>query len=130
MMLQFHADAVSAEYNENGVLVNVFADLQERIEVNHYFLIQCTNEDDRQNIASNIDTYYIERDDQGYSTYGGIKKLSLSPHQINIELDELGQKKLEVSRITIGFALTNEKYIYLKQQLKKIFDEKRLSVEA
>jgi hypothetical protein len=128
-MLTFQANAISAQNDENEVLIIVFADLQENGGPNHYFMIQHTNEYEEQDIKLDTDTYYIERDDQGFSTYGGIEKISLRPTQISIDLDKLGQKHLAVSKITIGLALTAETYTHLIQQLKKIFDQKKLHIE-
>lgn len=92
-------------------------------------MIQYTDECEEQDVQLSMDTYYIERDNQGYSTYGGIDKISLRPSQISIDLDKLGQKQLAVSSITIGLALTAEKYTHLIQQLKKIFDQKKLQID-
>jgi hypothetical protein len=128
-MLTFQANAVWAEYNENEILIIGFADLQEDGEANHYFIIQFTDECEQQDVQLSINTYYIERDSQGYSTYGGIEKISLRPSQIRIDLDKLGQKHLAVSSIIIGLALTAEEYTHLIQQLKKIFDQKKLHID-
>jgi hypothetical protein len=128
-MLTFQANAVWAEYDENEELIIRFADLQEDGKANHYFMIQHTNDIEEQDVQLGMDTYYIERDDQGYSTYGGIEKICLRPNQISIYLDKLGQKHLAVSEITIGLALTTQKYTHFIQQLKKIFDEKKLHID-
>jgi hypothetical protein len=127
-MLSFQANTVSVDYDENDVLIVGFADLQDDGETNHYFMIQHTDEYDKQDAELGMDTYYIERDDQGYSTYGGIRQIRLSPSQVTVELDEVGSKQLEVPQVVIGLNLQEEEYVHLKDHLKKIFDEQTLSI--
>ncbi len=128
-MLTFQANTVSAEYDENDVLIIGFADLQADGEPNHYFMIQHSEEYDEQDVELGMNAYYIERDGQGYSTYGGIQKIVLGSRQIRVELDEVGQKQLEVPGIIIHFNLTEEGYSHLQQQLRKVFDEQILRIE-
>ncbi len=78
-MLTFQANTVSAEYDENEVLIIGFADLQADGEPNHYFMIQHSAEYDEQDVKLVMDTYYIERDGQGYILMVVFKRLALAP---------------------------------------------------
>ena len=69
------------------------------------------------------DLYYIERDDQSYSGYGGVESISLSPQQIEVELDEAGKENLECDSVTVDFETDDETYQLLSKKLKFVFGD-------
>ena len=85
-MLRFVANAISAEFDENDVLIIVFGDLINQ-KPQHYFMIQDMLQYDEQDQELGQDTYYILRDDPQYGTYGGIHRITLSPTGIHAQLD-------------------------------------------
>jgi hypothetical protein len=118
-MLSFQANTVTAEYDEYGVLIIALANLQND-EPQNYFMIQDSEEYDEQDRELGMDTYYIERDKQIFSSYGGIKTITLNPVSLRIELNEKGARQLEASIIEISYQLTASAYDNLKAKLEKI----------
>lgn len=122
-MLSFEANIVSVEYNENGVLIIVFAAIKDGVPQN-YFLIQDSDEDDERESDLGAETYYIERYEQGYSSYGGIASLKLAPSQLAIMLNDTGKWKLKVATIEITYTLAEMEYDNLKTGLQQVFGGK------
>ena len=111
--MKFEAFEVSADYDEYDNLIIYFgAD-------SHYLMIQYTDDPDEQDIKSGMDTYYIERDDQGYSGYGGIKSWEITNNSLHIHLDEKGTNHLKTDNIQITFSLERKKFDDLRTKLEK-----------
>jgi len=126
-MLEFVANAVTAEFDENDVLIIAFGDLIEK-EPQHYFMIQDTLQYDEQDEELGQDTYYILRDDQQYGTYGGIHLITLSSSSVHAELNEVGRQALEVTEIRIAFQLSDDEYENLKTKMEMVFAKRQCLV--
>ncbi len=126
-MLEFIANAVSAEFDENDVLIIAFSDLIDQ-EPQHYFMIQDMLQYDEQDEELGQDTYYILRDDQQYGTYGGIHRITLSSSSVHAELNEVGRQALGVPEIKIAFQLSDDEYENLKAKMEMVFGERQCLV--
>ncbi len=104
----------------NLVLVFTSDDLQ------HNFSIQDSLEYTEDQIKSGINTYYIQRDDQGYSTYGGIESIQLAKNQLFVKFDKTGSENLATDCVQIDFSLTNSEFEKLEKMLRKIFERRKV----
>ena len=59
------------------------------------------NEYDEQDIRLGMNTYYLEINDQLFSTYGGIKRIKMNTTRIIFLLDSRGIEKLKEQEIVI-----------------------------
>ena len=73
------------------------------------------------------DVYYVERDDQSYSCYGGVERIELTPSSISVTLDEVGQNRLECESVSVDFSAEPETFESMKAMLAKMVGE-RLAV--
>jgi hypothetical protein len=121
-MLEYTATNVFADYDDNDVLIIAFGELVDG-EVQNSFQIQDTFEYDEQDEARGEDLYYIMLEDsEGYTgTYGGIKQITLSATNLQVELDEVGQKTLEVSQIKIDYQIEEKAYLNLREKTELVF---------
>ena len=122
-MFEFTAHIVSAEFDENDVLVIAFGELIDD-EPRYYFMIQGMMEEDEQDRALGLDTYYIMREDPNtdyLGTYGGIHQIELSATRLDVTLDKVGKKALGVSQIKIDYAIEEKAYARLPEKMKLIF---------
>ena len=109
MKLHFEADEIEVIQNQFNIL-----------------LIGFYTEENYLSFQKRMDTedlYYIERDDQSYSGYGGVESISLSPQQIEVELDEAGKENLECDGVTVDFETDDETYQLLSEKLKFVFGD-------
>src|SRR5262245_56258457 len=74
MTVSFHANCVAIDDMDDFWLV-AFAD--EKFGTRQYLMLQRSYEDDEQDIQLGMNTYHVERDDQGFSCYGGVKHFEL-----------------------------------------------------
>lgn len=118
MVLSFEASDVAIEENEFDVLVIGFY-----AEDNYLIIQQSLDEYDEQDVSLGMNTYHIERDDQSYGGYGGVKQVRLSRKLIEIDLDETGKENLDCDSVRINFETDDETYTLLKEKLKQIFGE-------
>ncbi len=70
--------------------------------------------------------YYLEVDNQLYSSYGGIKHLLLSRNKLHLELEEallqrLNTFGLSLEYITVQFTCSAKQFRQLRQKLQQIF---------
>lgn len=117
-MIEFHADFIAFEDAEDYWLV-AFAD-QER-HVKQYLMFQRAHEFDEQDRATGMDSYYVERDDQAYSGYGGVARVDLHPDRIVVRLDDTGERHLDARSVTVTFARDGRRFGKLRRRLDKIF---------
>lgn len=108
MIINFAAVAVEIEENENEVLTVGFYTEESYLMIQYSLDIEDGN-------------YHIERDDQSFGGYGGVKKIILSPNQIEVELDETGQENLDCEGVKVDFETDDETYQLLIEKLKFIF---------
>lgn len=108
MIINFAAEAVEVEENENEVLTVGFYTEENYLMIQYSLDIEDSN-------------YHIERDDQSFGGYGGVEKISLSSNQIEVELDEIGKENLDCEGVKVDFETDNETYQLLIEKLKFIF---------
>lgn len=116
MILSFEAQDVAIEENEFDVLVIGFY-----TEENYLMIQQSLGDYDEQDVNSGMDTYHIERDDQSYGGYGGVKQINLLRKLIEVDLDKTGKENLDCDAVRIDFQIDDETYALLKEKLKQIF---------
>lgn len=108
MITNFAAEAVEIEENDLDVLIVGFYTEE------NYLMIQKSLDIEDSN-------YLIERDDQSFGGYGGVEKLTLSPNQIEVALDEAGKENLDCEGVKVDFETDEETYQLLIEKLKLIF---------
>ena len=117
----FHASCVAIE-DEDSVSLVGFADRE--IGTTHYFILERAHEFDTQDRDLGMDTYYIERDDQSFSCYGGIVSYAQHPDRIRFELDDKASRKLGVGRtLQITFDIDRARSADLAKKLALILAE-------
>ncbi|MCA8494249.1 Imm10 family immunity protein [Burkholderia arboris] len=82
MDFRFFADVATYAF-EDGVHVVGLAD---RDPPANYVILQRGTEDDEQDQALGLDTYYMEVCENGVAGYGGVESVSLRGEMLNIEL--------------------------------------------
>jgi len=108
----------------DGILIICFLDEEEQ----KYFMIQdALNEYDKHDIELGMDTYYIEMNDQIFSTYGGILGIKMDRQRIVFSLDTIGRERLKDHEIVINFFLNKEKYLELKNTLNQLTNKHAVS---
>jgi len=91
----FHATCLAAIDNELGWVVGL-AD-HER-DTKQYLQFQRGHVSDAQDSALGHDTYYVERDDQSNSCYGGVESFDLRTNAIKLKLTDAGSRSLRLER--------------------------------
>ena len=94
----FHANCVAVVDNEFGRIVG-FADQQ--FDTKRYLQFQISRVSDAQDQALGLDTYYVEKDDQSNSCYGGIESLDLHANTITLKLDDVGSQRLNLAKVVL-----------------------------
>src|SRR5262249_7286223 len=88
----------------------------------HYLMLQRAHQFDEQAVRLGQDTYYIERDDQGMSAYGGVERFELSRAQALVKLNEKASAKMDnESEIVIRFNLDDQDFQNLKAAIERMF---------
>ncbi|MBY8608253.1 Imm10 family immunity protein [Burkholderia arboris] len=82
MDFRFFADVATYTFDD-GVHVVGLAD---RDPPTNYVILQRGTEDDEQDAALGLDTYYVEVCENGVAGYGGVESVSLRGEMLNIEL--------------------------------------------
>lgn len=91
----FHATYLAAIEDEVGWVVGL-ADRQ--LDTRRYLQFQRGHVSDAQDQALGLDSYYVERDDQSNSCYGGIESIDLGADTIKLKLDDTGSKSLKLDK--------------------------------
>jgi hypothetical protein len=124
--MKFTAKEIFADYDENEILIIGFLGEATEQDDQIYFMIQDSNEYDHQDKELGMDTYYIEKNDQSMSGYGGVKELRLSKNKIQIDLDQKGIERLEETNIEIDFECNFDEFKNLHERLNQIFSSGEL----
>ena len=124
--MKFKAKEVFADYDENKVLIIAFSGVVTKNNEPVYFMIQDSIEYDEQDIGLGLNKYYIEKNNQSMSGYGGLKKLTLARNSIQIELDQVGIENLKETNIEIEFECNSVKFENLENRLERIFSKGEL----
>lgn len=118
-MVVFHAKCVSLDDQEDCWLVG-FAD--DKFDTRDYLMLQRAFEDDEQDVSLGEDTYYVERNGQGWSGYGGIKTFELQRDRVKVSFTKEGADEVGgVTEMEITFQLDMEEFSELKDYLGKVF---------
>jgi hypothetical protein len=87
-----------------------------------YLMLQRSYEFDEQDVAPGMDRVYIERDSQGYSAYGGIKRFELFRDRALISLEAATARKLgNEAEFEIRFELEDRRFEELRAGLAGVF---------
>lgn len=115
----FHASCVAAGDGEFSKIVG-FADQQ--FDTKRYLQFQLSRTSDAQDQALGLDTYYVEKDDQSNSCYGGIESIDLYANKITLKLDEVGSQCLDLDKeVLITFDADDKTLVELRSGLATIF---------
>lgn len=119
MVHEFHAPGVSAEEEDGVYYVSFF---NEGDFNNRYLMFQKPDAYTEQDVKLGMDQVYIERDDQLYSSYGGMKLVEVRLNAIEVHLQGGAVDKLgNIDRIIVHFDLEEEEFSELLECLRKIF---------
>ena len=91
----FHANCLVAIEDEVGWVVGLADD---EFNTRQYLQFQRGHVADAQDKALGLDTYYVERDDQSNSCYGGIEGIDLAANAIALRLDGAGSQSLRLDK--------------------------------
>ena len=115
----FHANCVAVVDDEFSRIVG-FADRQ--FDTKRYLQFQLSDEGDEHDEALGLNTYYVEKDDQSNSCYGGIESIDLHTNTIRIKLNDVGSQRLDLDRVVlITFDADEETLGELRSGLTTIF---------
>jgi hypothetical protein len=114
----FHASCVSLDGDGESWLVG-FADSSS--EPDRYFILERAFEDDEQDITLGMNSYHIERDDQRWSMYGGVRSFKLSSGVANIAFSDEGVAVMGMADLKITFQLSDDEFGNLKERLLNLF---------
>ena len=94
----FHASCVAVVDDEYSRIVG-FADRQ--YDTKRYLQFQRSRMSDAQDQALGLDTYYVEKDDQSNSCYGGVESIDLHANTIALRLDDVGSQRLDLDKVVL-----------------------------
>jgi hypothetical protein len=118
MLVTFHANCVAIEDMDDFWLVG-FAD--EKFGTRQYLMLQRSYEDDEQDIKLGMNTYHVERDDQAWSSYGGIERFELHRDRVVVRFTPIGAEQLKAKGMDITFTIDGDQYRELTRRLESIF---------
>ena len=115
----FHATVVTAIEDEVGWVVSL-ADHEHNAR--QYLQFQRGHVSDSQDQALGLDTYYVEKDVQSNSCYGGIKTVDLSTDAIKLRFDDAGSQSLKLEKnILIKFDVDEQTLARFRKGLTTVF---------
>jgi len=121
MLSSFHASDVEFEDEDDVFYVNFINNNGDKIE---YIMLQNPREYLEQDVSLGMDKIYIERNDQIFSSYGGIESVNIHRGSIKIALADEAAKKLgNIDEIEIDFDISDEQFQGLISMLRNIFKE-------
>lgn len=92
------ARLVSIQEDED-IFILAFADGE--ADTGPYLLLQHSLRPDEQDVRLRQDGVYIERDDQGYGCYLGVREIRRAGNRVEIDLTESGKQALQAQHIVI-----------------------------
>ena len=115
----FHATVVAAIEDEVGWVVGL-ADHEH--DARQYLQFQRGHVSDSQDQALGHDTYYVEKDDQSNSCYGGIESVELSTKAIKLRFNDAGSQSLGLEKnVLITFDADEQTLDRFRKGLTAIF---------
>ncbi|MCA8258293.1 hypothetical protein LGM89_33955 [Burkholderia sp. AU31624] len=121
MDFRFFANIVTYMFEEGVHIVG----LADHDPPSSYVILQRGTEDDEQDEALGLDTYYMEVD--GVAGYGGVASVSLQGEMLNIELSRDVAWPGGLALVTIEVRAT-DRLEHLKQGLTAIFAGQRITL--
>ncbi len=94
----FHANCVAVVDDKHSKIVG-FADQQ--FNTKRYLQFQLSRVSDARDQELELDTYYVEKDDQSNSCYGGIESIDLHANAITLKLDDFGSQRLDLDKVVL-----------------------------
>jgi hypothetical protein len=104
MNYELLANIVSFEEDEEMLVFAFFATEGESAK---YMMFQYPLQPDEQNRDLHLDGLYIERDNQAFGCYRGVKSIRRLDDRIEIDLNDEGKQRLKVEHIVIAPAHWN-----------------------
>ncbi|VWB57815.1 hypothetical protein BLA6860_02675 [Burkholderia lata] len=123
MDFRFFANIVTYTF-EDGVHIVGLADHD---PPSSYVILQRGTEDDEQDEALGLDTYYMEVGEDGVAGYGGVASVSLQGEMLNIELSRDVAWPEGLALVTIVVRAT-DRLEHLKQGLTAIFASQAITL--
>jgi len=102
MNYELAADIISCDDADETL---VFAFSANGSEPARYVVFQYPLQTDEQDSHLGLDGLYIERDDQVFGCYNGVKSITKLGDRIAIDLNDEGQRHLRVKRLLIAPAI-------------------------
>jgi hypothetical protein len=115
---------LTIDEDDEGLTIGFLESQGDRIV--HYLLIQTPKKNSSEELVKTQSGYYIELDDQLYSTYGGVDHILFSDNQLVIWLNQKGQEKLKSQRIDISYILTEAQRSLLEGKLTEVFGAEKV----
>lgn len=116
--MDFHFTASGVYADDDGTVLMLVLNSDDE---EHYFSVQQSLEHDEQSIKAGMNTYYIERDDQGFGGYGGLDEIRLSKTELKAVLNEKGKKNLNAENLAVTLNIPEESFYEMKEMLIRIF---------
>jgi hypothetical protein len=113
----FHAGFVSIEDGNECLRIGLVDD---KFEVGDYLILQRAFEFDEQDVRLGMNNVYIERNDQGRSSYGGIETFELHPCRLRVRFDTRGAQLMAGVR-DMEVSFEEGRYEDLRNALERCF---------
>jgi hypothetical protein len=118
MTPRFHAHRVDILETPTYRLVG-FADRTS--DTADYLMLQRGLEDDEQDIALGLDTYYVERRGEGSGGYGGIAKFELHRDRAHVTFTDEGARRMDdIAEMEITFHVDDATFRNLHAYLEHV----------
>jgi hypothetical protein len=85
-------------------------------------MFQRSYEFDERDIALGMNNVYLERNGQGSSAYGGIRRLELKRDRALLQVEGETAKRVGEEELQIHFRLDDEEFAQLRRGLRLVFD--------
>ncbi|HEY1048785.1 MAG TPA: Imm10 family immunity protein [Prosthecobacter sp.] len=120
MKPEFTASCVRVEDTEEGI--GVWLADADPVECDYLALTRDLRPDE-QSVRLSLDKVYLERNDQGFSGYGGIEQISLFRDHLHLCLDDKGTRFMGgLSVMKVSFELEASIFQQLREGLAACFD--------
>ncbi len=94
----FHATCIAAVEDEFGWVVGL---ADHALDTRQYLQFQRGHANDAQDQSLGLDAYYVERDDQSNSCYGGVEGIHLGADAIKLKFNAAGSRSLRLDKNVI-----------------------------
>ncbi|MEL0650798.1 Imm10 family immunity protein [Algibacter sp. TI.3.09] len=122
MKIELNIKTINISNNiEEGYKMIAFGDNEEESNIENYLIVQRANMFDEQDKQLEMDSYYLEYNDQSNSGYGICKEVILDSNKISFNFPS--NKDSEIENITLKLESKDYDKDKLKQYLKEILGE-------